>query len=112
MYTLNKCRFPGCDKCAISVSDSNVKLTGQEGFCIDHCPDKIQAINTLKEYIYTHDKIVGMTACGLVVEDLNLNGKNFTAATSSTALLQISMHRDSEPECVCLIFLHLPTAII
>lgn len=77
MYTLNKCRFPGCNKCAISVSDSNVKLTGQEGFCIDHCPDKIQAINTLKEYIYTHDKIVGMTACGLVVEDLNLNGKKF-----------------------------------
>ncbi|MCI1209819.1 MAG: pentapeptide repeat-containing protein [Treponema sp.] len=77
MYTLNKCLAESCQNGALTVFDENGTITEKDGYCIDHIPDPQKAQQDVYQYINTHDKIVGLNACGIIFSDIDLTNKRF-----------------------------------
>ena len=77
MFSLNTCLEPGCCKNSLSTFNSNGDIIEAAGYCLDHSPDKEGIKQQIYNYINTHDKIVGLDACGLVFENIDLTNKRF-----------------------------------
>lgn len=77
MYTYNKCKCEDCKSQALSVFDQNMEITEESGWCLEHHPDREKVISQIYEYIQNHDKIIGLTACGIEFNGLDWNGKKF-----------------------------------
>ncbi len=77
MYLYNPCLYPGCKKMAISSFDDNGELADVPGYCLEHQKNFQLMREKLRAYIMTHDKIVGLSAPGLTVTDMDLSGKKF-----------------------------------
>ena len=77
VFTQNKCLVHYCKNNALSTFDQDGNLTEEKNYCLDHIPDPGKAKNEIYNYISTHDKIVGLNACGLILKDLDFSNKKF-----------------------------------
>ena len=77
MYAFNPCMYPGCRKQALSSFDSSGNLSEAPGFCLEHQKDAEEILYKMRNYILSHEKIVGLNASGITVSDLDLSGKKF-----------------------------------
>lgn len=77
MFSQNKCLVRHCRNTALSTFDENGNLTEEKNYCLDHTPNPGKAKEEIYNYIKTHDKIVGLNACGLIFTDIDLSNKKF-----------------------------------
>lgn len=82
MFVTSKCQCPGCATPALSVIKDNeiVQNPEKEGFppyCIEHTPDKEAAALSIRQYIETHQKIIGLSACGMDITQIDFSDKEF-----------------------------------
>ncbi|MCQ2248588.1 MAG: pentapeptide repeat-containing protein [Treponema sp.] len=77
MFTTNKCRCPECNNPALTTIRDNELFTEENNFCYDHLENKEEYMRSLKEYIESHEKIVGLCACGIYVRNMDLSNKRF-----------------------------------
>ena len=77
MFTQNTCCVHHCRNIALSTFDDEGNLTEEKNYCLDHIPNPGKAKEDIYRYIRTHDKIVGLNACGLIFSDVNITGKKF-----------------------------------
>jgi len=77
MYLFNKCQYPGCKTFAISSVKDDGTLIESDRFCLRHNPNPEELAHNLREYINTHEKIVGLNADSLTLDDMNLSNKKF-----------------------------------
>ena len=77
MFTKNTCLVHHCRNIALSTFDEDGNLTEEKSYCLDHIPDPGKAKDDIYKYIATHDKIIGLTACGLIFTDIDLTNKKF-----------------------------------
>ena len=70
MFSYAKCRNPECKHFAISDFDQNGNLIESGEFCYAHIADKDEYQRKIYNYIQTHDKIIGLNACGLTFTDI------------------------------------------
>ena len=76
MFKLNICSNPTCKHNAVSLIENGIILENQ-GYCIDHHPDKERIEQEIFEYILKNEKIVGLNAAGINFYDLSFSGKKF-----------------------------------
>ena len=76
MFTVNKCQCPECNNPALSFFDGDV-IIDAPGFCFEHTEDKTKYLEQFKNYLETHDIIVGLTACGITAQGIDLSNKKF-----------------------------------
>ena len=77
MFTQNRCLVHYCRNNALSTFSEDGEITDERSYCLDHIPDPGKAKQDIYKYILSHDKIVGLKACGLVFENVDLTGKRF-----------------------------------
>lgn len=77
MFSQNTCLVHYCRSIALSTFDDEGNLTEEKNYCLDHTPDPGKAKEDIYRYIATHDKIVGLTASGLIFTDIDLTNKKF-----------------------------------
>lgn len=77
MFVSNKCQCPECHNPAVSVISNNEIVSGAPGFCFQHTENKEEQLSILLEYIKSHEKIVGLSACGLKLSGTDLSNKRF-----------------------------------
>ena len=77
MYVMNFCTTPGCKNTALSSFASDGTLIEKSLFCYDHTEDKKAVTDKIIEYINSHEKIVGLDACGISFADIDLSEKKF-----------------------------------
>ena len=77
MYSLNPCRHPGCSKAAVSNFDEKGEISEGPGFCYEHTADKIKFFDSVMGYVANHDKVIGLSAGGLEIHDIDLGDKKF-----------------------------------
>ena len=77
MFTQNTCCVHHCRNIALSTFDEEGNLTEEKNYCLDHIPNPGKAKEDIYRYITTHDKIVGLNACGLIFTDVDFTNKKF-----------------------------------
>ena len=77
MYSYNKCSCPECNEQALSTFDENLDLTDENGWCLKHHPNPEEITRNIFTYIKGHDKIIGLSACGMEFKDISFAGKKF-----------------------------------
>ncbi|MFA6938537.1 MAG: pentapeptide repeat-containing protein [Treponema sp.] len=77
MYLMNICSAKDCNNTALSSFDENGNITEDKGFCFEHLANKDEYVSKIKKYILDHDKIVGLTACGISFSDSDFTNKKF-----------------------------------
>ncbi|MBQ1727726.1 MAG: pentapeptide repeat-containing protein, partial [Treponema sp.] len=77
MYAFHKCQCPECTKPAITLYDDDGKIMDAPNWCYEHSPDKDFVRENLRKYLQSHDRIIGMNAEGLKIENWNISGKRF-----------------------------------
>ena len=77
MYPMNVCQCPGCTKFALSNFDSEGNIVETPGFCLEHTPNKAEQIYAIRQYVLTHEKIVGLNASGIKIDNIELENKKF-----------------------------------
>ena len=77
MFTLNKCLVNYCNNHALSTFDQNGNLCSSDSYCLDHIPNPGKIKDDIYNYIATHDKIVGLNACGLIFSNIDFSNKKF-----------------------------------
>lgn len=78
MFISCKCQYPDCTNPALSViKDNEIIEDPKEGFCFEHTPDREKARLALRHYIETHQKIVGLSACGIDILKNDFSNKEF-----------------------------------
>ena len=77
MFTLNKCLVNYCNNHALSSFDQNGTLCSSDSYCLDHIPNPGKIKDDIYNYIATHDKIVGLNACGLIFSNIDFSNKKF-----------------------------------
>ena len=75
MYNLTICQHPGCTRYAISSFDAAGNPVEGIGYCLEHQPDIEETLHNFRNYIRTHEKLIGLSASGLTVHDIDLSGK-------------------------------------
>ena len=114
MFTLNKCLVNYCNNHALSTFDQNGNLCSSDSYCLDHIPNPGKIKDDIYNYIATHDKIVGLNACGLIFSNIDFSNKkffgcNFTNCTflnihSENLLLRMCFFEICCIFCYCLCF--------
>ncbi len=77
MFELNTCIHPSCQRAALSTIDETGCLTTRPNYCLKHIPQPEQIKDAIYEYIRTHQKIIGLNACGLTFTDIDITDKRF-----------------------------------
>ena len=77
MFLFQKCQYPGCKASAVSQFDATGDLMESCGFCLKHSPNPDETVEALKNYILSHEKIVGLNMEGINLEEMDLSGKKF-----------------------------------
>lgn len=77
MFVTNKCQCPECSAPAASVIIENEIIPEAPGFCFEHIKNKDEYLAALTGYIHSHEKIVGLSACGIEFNGLELSNKRF-----------------------------------
>jgi uncharacterized protein YjbI with pentapeptide repeats len=77
MYAFQKCQCPECTKPAITLYDDDGKIMDAPNWCYEHSPDKDFVRENIRKYLQSHDRIIGMNAEGLKIENWNISGKRF-----------------------------------
>ena len=77
MFTQNRCLVHYCKNNALSTFSEDGEITDERSYCLDHIPNPGKAKEDIYKYITTHDKIVGLKACGLLFENIDLTNKKF-----------------------------------
>ena len=77
MYQLNRCQCPGCKKPSLSNFDAEGNILETPGFCLEHTPNKAEQIHCIRKYVLEHDKIVGLNAPEIKIENIDLANKKF-----------------------------------
>jgi len=77
MFTLNKCLVPYCQNSALSSLNEQCCLTDEKGYCLDHIPNPGKAKEDIYNYIKNNETIVGLNACGLILENIDFTNKKF-----------------------------------
>lgn len=78
MFKLNICSNPTCKHNSLSQIDTvNGLILEENGYCIDHTPNREQVEQEIIEYIKKNEKIVGLNASGLNFHDMDISGKKF-----------------------------------
>ena len=80
MFTTNVCQAEGCTNAALSVIKGD-HLISAPGFCLEHTADKEAATSAIAQYIASHDQIVGLQACGIRLQGIDLSAKRFYGCT-------------------------------
>lgn len=77
MFISNKCQCSGCNNAALSIIRDDEIISDQPGYCFEHIQDKKSYLASLSTYVKSHDKIVGLCACGITVNEMDLSNKRF-----------------------------------
>lgn len=77
MFGQNKCLVHCCKNLSLSSIDENGNISEEKNYCLDHIPNPGKAMNDIYGYISTHDKIIGLTACGMIFKDIDFSNKQF-----------------------------------
>lgn len=77
MYSVNKCKCPGCTKSAVSTISEDGKILEGMGYCLEHHPNPDEARARIREYVMTHEKIVGLDASGIEISNIDFKNKKF-----------------------------------
>lgn len=77
MFGAAKCKREGCQKPAVSLIEDNKIVRPEGDFCFEHSPDPGALHAAALRYIETHDRIVGLSACGIELAKCDLAGKQF-----------------------------------
>ncbi len=77
MYTFSLCRHPGCNKFAISRINKEKNIIEDGDFCLDHQENKESVQQDILNYISANEKIVGLNANGIIVENQDISDKKF-----------------------------------
>ncbi len=77
MYAFQKCQCPECTKPAITLYDDDGKIMDAPNWCYEHSPDKDFVRENIRKYLQSHQRIIGMNAEGLKIENWNISGKRF-----------------------------------
>ena len=93
MFISNTCQCPDCKNAALSIIRDGEIISNEPGFCFDHTENKEEYLNSIRNYVETHDKIVGLTACGITVKGLDLSNKRFYGCNFQHVLFN-NVHAD------------------
>jgi len=77
MFTQNKCLVHYCRNIALSTFNENGEITEDKNYCLDHVPNPGKAKEEIYNYINSHETIVGLNACGLILKDIDFSNKKF-----------------------------------
>ncbi len=77
MFITSKCQEPGCTKNSLTVFSGNGYITEAPGFCLEHSENKEEAEKSILDYINRNDKIIGLSACGITFDGIELKNKKF-----------------------------------
>lgn len=77
MFKFNTCKCPGCTNEAISSFDKSGNIDEKPGYCVEHHPNPQQALQDIQTYIANHEKIIGLSACGLTITGDDYSNKKF-----------------------------------
>lgn len=101
MFAQNKCLVHYCRNLALSTIDENGQICEAKNYCLDHIPDPGKAKEAIYKYIDEHDKIVGLSACGLIFRNLDFSNKKFYGC-NFTHCTFINVHSDKLLLRMCL----------
>jgi uncharacterized protein YjbI with pentapeptide repeats len=78
MFNLKKCEHPSCQNPVLCLSeDARENPQSFNSFCFLHMPDAAMASDIVREYLASHDKIVGMDVSFMTFNGNVLSGKRF-----------------------------------
>ena len=85
MFELRQCKCKDCKKTALSSFNKDGELltsfeeerTEKKFYCLEHHPEKEQIVNQIKLYVHNHDKIIGLNASGIKLNEADLSNKRF-----------------------------------
>lgn len=74
---MNICKCPGCTSSVLSEFDDKGDIRENGDYCFKHHPNQVEVTLKIYNYIYTHDKIVGLNASGITFSGINFSNKRF-----------------------------------
>ena len=77
MYEMNLCQCPGCNKVALSNFNEKGDIICTPGYCLEHTPHLEEKIREIKHHVEVHDKVIGLCAPNIVIENIDLSNKKF-----------------------------------
>ena len=81
MFTFDICRQKGCSKPAVSlIETAGGERNGElpiAPYCFEHCENQQELQQSIREYIDSHDKIVGLSAADMQFASDDFSGKHF-----------------------------------
>ena len=77
MFTLNPCMVHYCRNQALSSIDSQGNIINSQNYCLDHTPNPGKAKEDILNYIASHEKIIGLVACGMIFQNTDFSDKKF-----------------------------------
>lgn len=83
MFVQNKCLVQYCNNNALSTFDADGNLTEEKSYCLDHIPNPGAIKEQIYNYINTHEKIIGLNACGMIFSDISFTNKQFIGCNFS-----------------------------
>ena len=98
MFISNKCQCPGCNNAALSQIRDDNTIGDEPGFCFEHIEDQKAYLLKLRQYIQTHEKIVGLCAYGISID---LSNKKFYGCNFQHALFT-NVHSDGMRLRMCM----------
>lgn len=101
MFISNKCQCPGCNNAALSQIRDDNTIGDEPGFCFEHIEDQKAYLLKLRQYIQTHEKIVGLCAYGITVNSIDLSNKKFYGCNFQHALFT-NVHSDGMRLRMCM----------
>lgn len=101
MFISNKCQCPGCNNPALSKINDDDTITDEPGFCFAHIEDKKEYLLKLRKYVESHEKIVGLSAYGITVNNIDLSNKKFYGCNFQHVLFQ-NVHSDGMRLRMCM----------
>lgn len=77
MFSEEICSETGCNKAAVSCFDENGEIIRGKSYCLNHLKDKDTFLSQVRNYIQTHEKIIGLSCPGLHFADMDFSEKKF-----------------------------------
>ena len=101
MFTQNKCLVHYCRNLALSTIDENGEISDDKNYCLEHIPDPGKVKEDIYNYIRTHEKIIGLNACGLIFSDIDFTNKKFYGCNfTNCTFVNITSHNAVMRLCI------------
>ncbi len=101
MYTFNKCSFPGCNKTALSSFNEQGEIIDKPGYCFEHTEMPEQMLSNMRNYILSHEKIVGLNANGITIDNIDLTNKKLYGCNLQNCTMR-SIHANGLRARMCM----------